>query len=56
MPRWQKVAATLIGGYEVAAVWSDLPTISQLCKHRPWLAGILVGGLAVHFHPDQEGR
>lgn len=50
-PRWVRVAASAVFGYELVALWSDLPTVSELAETYPALAAAIVGGLAVHFRP-----
>lgn len=50
-PRWVRVAASVVFGYELVALWSDLPTVSELAEKEPLLAAGIVGGLAVHFRP-----
>lgn len=50
-PAWQRSLMTLVAGYEVVALWSPLPTITNVSHRHPWLAGAIVGSLAVHFQP-----
>lgn len=53
MPGWQKAVGSGIFGYELAAIWHPaLPTISELSKAHPVLAGALVGYIVVHFMED----
>lgn len=51
-PAWQRALMTGIFGYELVALWSDQPTISEITRRHPWLAGLIVGGLAFHFMPE----
>jgi hypothetical protein len=52
-PRWQRAAMTGVFGFELVALWTDLPTISEITRKNPWLAGLIVGGLAFHFMPER---
>lgn len=51
-PRWQRAVVAVGCVYEVVALFTDLPTITNLAHRYPVLAGVLVGGLSVHFHPS----
>ncbi|GAB2970371.1 hypothetical protein [Nocardioides montaniterrae] len=55
-PAWQRVAVTIGCAYELVALWSPLPTITNFAHRRPALAGLLVGALSVHFHPQEVIR
>lgn len=55
-PAWQRAAMTAAFAYELVALWSPLPTITNLVHRRPWLAGPVVGALSVHFHPQEVAR
>lgn len=42
--------------YEVCALSSGrTPTVSTLCQRYPWLAPVIVAGLAVHLKPQPTG-
>ncbi len=48
--RYARWAVAALCTYEAVAIFSHrLPTITALCRTRPWLAGIIVGGLAWHL-------
>lgn len=51
-PVWQRALVTGACVYEIAALWTGLPTITNVAHRYPVLAGVLVGGLSVHFHPS----
>lgn len=51
-PAWQRGIVTGVCIYEIAALWTGLPTITNVAHRYPVLAGVLVGGLSVHFHPS----
>jgi hypothetical protein len=51
-PAWQRAVMTGVFSFELVALWSDLPTISEITRKHPWLAGLIVGGLAFHFMPE----
>lgn len=40
--------------YEVAALSSNLPTISRLANRYPVFGACVVGALAWHFHPNHD--
>lgn len=52
-PRWQRALMTGVFAYELGALWTDVPTISEITRKHPWLAGLIVGGLAFHFMPER---
>lgn len=44
-----RVAAAGVFGYEIVALFTNLPTISALNDRHPWLGKAILVGLAVHF-------
>lgn len=51
-PAWQRAIVAAACVYEIAALYSDLPTITNVAHRYPVLAGAMVGCLSVHFHPS----
>jgi hypothetical protein len=51
--RFLRPAVAGVCVYEAVAIATGLvPTVSRLCRHRPWLAGVVVGGLVWHLQED----
>jgi hypothetical protein len=45
-----RAVVALLCAYEATAIASRrVPTISHMCATRPWLAGVIVGGLSWHL-------
>lgn len=53
-PRALRWAVGVACAYEVAALVSNLPTISRLANRYPAFGAGVVGALAWHFHPNHQ--
>lgn len=53
-PRHERLLVTGICLYEVAALWTDLPTVTRMVHTKPWLAAPILAALAVHFIPPER--
>lgn len=49
-PRWQRAIVTAGCAYELVALWTDLPTITELNGRHPWIGAALVGAGIYHFY------
>jgi hypothetical protein len=50
-PRWQRYLATSLCAYEIVALWSPLPTITNIVHRLPVLKAPVLAVLDVHFEP-----
>lgn len=48
-PRHLRITATIICGYEIVALWTDLPTITHIGRRYPLAAKMMNAWVDNHF-------
>lgn len=50
-----RAAVAAVCTYEVMALATRrMPTVSRICRQHRWVEGVILAGLVVHFHLEEQ--